>query len=99
MMLLARIAEDLLRVLTIIDMGAAAIVLAMAFRERILMAGHAPEWRGLFSLRRPIASEYSASYRTHFYRSLQYAAAFTIIVGIAVVLILLDHLFFTKPSC
>ncbi|WP_316191773.1 MULTISPECIES: hypothetical protein [unclassified Bradyrhizobium] len=99
MMLLARIAEDLLRLLTFVDIGAGAIILAMAFRERILMASHAPEWQGWFSLRRPIASQYSAPYRTHFHRSLQYMAAFSLIVGIAMVLLLLDHLFFAKPLC
>ncbi|XUM20098.1 hypothetical protein ACRAVF_21115 [Bradyrhizobium oligotrophicum S58] len=99
MMLLARMEEDLLRLLTFIDIGAGAIILAMAFRERILMAGHTPEWHGLFSRRRPLASQYSEPYRTHFHRSLQYMAAFLLIVGIAVMLLLLDDFFFTRPSC
>ncbi|UFZ06947.1 hypothetical protein LQG66_11855 [Bradyrhizobium ontarionense] len=99
MMLLARMAADLLQLLTIVDMGAGAIILAMAFRERILMASEAPAWRGWFSLRRATAEEYSSAYRTHFCRSLQYAFTTVIIIGIGAVLILLDHLVFKKPLC
>ncbi len=59
MTLLFSIADDLLRLMTIVDMGAGAIILAMAFRERILMASYAPEWHGWFTLRRPIVSQHS----------------------------------------
>ncbi len=97
--MLARMAEDLLRLLTIVDMGAGVVYWALAFRERVLMASHAPEWRGWFTLRRVTADEYSRAYRAHFHRSLHYAFAFFIIICIAALLILLDHLFFKRPLC
>jgi hypothetical protein len=98
MTLLFGIAKDLLRLLIIIDMGAAIVLLALGFRESFAMAANTPEWPGLFTLRRPTASSYSDEYRAHRRQMFRYGLAFLPAIVIAALLIGLDHLLFGTPG-
>jgi hypothetical protein len=99
MTVLFAIAKDFVHLLMIINLGASAIVWAMGFRERFLVASYSPAWQGWFTLRRPVASEYSNAYRAHFRRSAVYFLAFVIMLGIGALLILLDNLLFKTAGC
>jgi len=59
MSVLHEVLRDLLRVLMFEALGCAVVLLAMAARLAFLRAGELPEWRGLLTLRRPLASELS----------------------------------------
>jgi hypothetical protein len=98
MTLLFGIARDLLHFLIIVNIGAGMVLLALGFRESFAMAADTPEWPGLFTLRRPTASSYSDQYRAHRRQMFRYGLAFLLVIGIAALLIGLDHLLFKTPG-
>lgn len=98
MNLLVRMLQDLLQFLMIVNIGAGMVIWAMAFREGLMMAGSAPEWRGWLTLRRPLASELSEDYLAHRRRMIGFLLAFVVVVGIETLLLLLNNLFFRNPG-
>jgi hypothetical protein len=101
MTVLFAITKDLVRFLIIVDMGAAMIIWALGFRERFLMMGHTPEWRGWFSvsLRLSLPSKYPRAYYVHLRQSTLYGLVFLVMLGIGAPLMLLDDLFFKTAAC
>jgi hypothetical protein len=99
MTVLLAILKDLLHLLVIVDMGAGAVLWAMAIRESLMMAGHTPAWRGWLTLRRPLASDYSDEYRSHRGQMRRLLLAFSAVIGIGALLIVVDHLLFKTSGC
>ncbi len=98
MALLSQIANSLLHLLIIIDMVAGVILLMLGARESFAMAANAPEWPGLFTLRRPTVASYSDEYRAHRRQMFRYGVAFLGVFGIALLLTGLDNLLFKTPG-
>jgi hypothetical protein len=57
--------RQVVRVLIFVDWGCAVVLVAMAARLAFLRAGELPEWRGLLTLRRPLASEHSKEFHAY----------------------------------
>jgi hypothetical protein len=98
MTLLRGILQDLLHFLMIVNIGAGVVVWVMGIRESLAMASHAPDGRGWFTLRRPLASELSVDYRAHRHQMIKLGFAFVAILVIEVLLGLLNNLCFRSPS-
>lgn len=98
MSILQEALHDLLRVLTFAAWGCAVVILAMAIRLAFLRAGTLAEWRGLLTLRRPLASELSPEFHAANGQLMRLMLAFAAVLGIGALLFWLDALFFPVSS-
>jgi hypothetical protein len=98
MTLIQGILQEFLHFLTIVNIGAGVVVWVMGIRESLAMASRSPEWRGWFTLRRPLASELPEDYRAHRRQMMKLGLAFVAILIIEVLLGLLNNLCFRSAS-
>ncbi|MGY4512423.1 hypothetical protein [Bradyrhizobium sp. USDA 3650] len=90
--------HDVVRVLIFADWGCAVVVVAMTARLAFLRAGEWPEWRGLLTLRRPLASELSKEFHAYNRQFTRLMLAFAAVLAIGAFLFWLDTLFFGPSS-
>ena len=98
MSVLHEVLRDLLRVLIFVDFGCGLVLLAMAARPAFLRAGELPEWRGLLTLRRPLASELSKELHAYNRQFIRLMLAFASALAVGAFLFRLDILFFGAAS-
>ncbi|GAA0028601.1 MULTISPECIES: hypothetical protein [Bradyrhizobium] len=98
MSILQEALHDLLRVLAFATWGCAVVILAMAIRLAFLRAGASPEWRGLLTLRRPLASELSWEFHAANGQLMRLMLAFAAMLGIGALLFWLDTLLLPVSS-
>jgi hypothetical protein len=96
--LLSEVLHDLLRFLTIMNGISAAIVWALAVRQRFLIIEDVPIGRGWLSLRRTLPSELPERYWSRRRQLVLMGLAFLSLVLVEAFLILLEHIFFTQPA-
>jgi hypothetical protein len=98
MSVLHEVLRDLLRVLIFADWGCAVVLLVMAARLAFLRAGELPEWRGLLTLRRPLASELPKEFHAYNGQLIRIMFAFASVLAVGAFLFWLDILFFPSSS-
>jgi|SRR5271165_4100311 len=94
MHMLRAVLRDFLHFLIAVDWGCAVVLWAMGFRAVFLRAGEYVERRGLFTLRRPLPSEFSKEYYVYYRQSIWLGLAFFAVIAIGALLFWLDNLFF-----
>lgn len=91
--------RDFLRVLIFLDFGCAAVVVALGVRSSFFRVGEYLDRRGsLFSLRRPLPSEFSNVYYASYRRSVWLALAFFGLLVLGALLSWLDRLVSGPPN-
>ncbi|WP_027519906.1 hypothetical protein [Bradyrhizobium sp. WSM1417] len=78
------------RVLIFVDWGCAVVLVAMAGRLAFLRAGELPEWRGLLTLRRPLASELSKEFHAYNRQFIRLMLALPLVLAVGAFLFWLD---------
>ena len=86
------------RVLIFVDWGCAVVLVAMAGRLAFLRAGELPEWRGLLTLRRPLASELSKEFHAYNRQFIRLMLAFAAVLAVGAFLFWLDGQVFDASS-
>lgn len=94
MSILYEVLHDLFRALTFATWGCAVVILVMAGRLAFSRAGASPEWRGLLTLRRPLASELSKEFHASNGQFIRLMLALVPVLGVGALLFWLDTLFF-----
>ena len=87
---LHEVPHDLLRVLIVADWACAVVIVLMVGRLAFLRAGAAPAWRGLLTLRRPLASELSKEFHAYNARLIRLLLALVPVLAIGALLFWLD---------
>lgn len=90
--------HEVLRVLIFADWGCMVVLVAMAVRLAFLRAGEVPEWRGVLTLRRPLASELSKEFHAYNRQLIRLMLPLGVVLAVGVFLFWLDNLFFGAPS-
>lgn len=95
--MLREVPRDFLHLLIFLDFGCAAVLLVLGFHTAFFRAGEYSDRRGrLFSLRRPLPSEFSKQYYTSYRQSAWLALALVVALATGVLLIWLDMLIFER---
>lgn len=95
---LREVLGDFLHFLIAVDWGCAVVLWAMGFRAAFLRAGEYVERRGLFTLRRPLPSEFSKEYYAYYRQSTWLGLAFVAVIAIGFFLFWLDNLLFRTAN-
>src|SRR5437773_1309956 len=90
--------REVLRVLIFADWGCAVVLLVMVVRLAFLRAGELPEWRGLLTLRRLLASELSKEFHAYNRQLVRLMLALALVLAVGAFLFWLDILFFGAPG-
>jgi hypothetical protein len=90
--------HEVVRVLIFADWGCAVVLVAMVVRLAFLRAGELPEWRGVLTLRRPLASELSKEFHAYNRQIIRLLLALALVVAVGAFLFWLDVLFFGGSS-
>jgi hypothetical protein len=90
--------HEVVRILIFADWGCVVVLVAMAARLAFLRAGEYPASRGLLSLRRPLASEFSKEYHTYNRQLIRLMLALALVLAVGAFLLWLDSLFLGASS-
>jgi hypothetical protein len=96
--MLREVLHDFLHFLIAVDWGCAVVLWAMAFRAAFLRAGEYVEQRGLFTLRRPLPSEFSKQYYVYYSQMIWLGFAFFAALAVGFILFWLNDLFFSPVN-
>jgi hypothetical protein len=93
--MLREVLRDFLHLLILVDYGCAVVLLVLGVRSTFFRTGEYLDRRGrLFSLRRPLPSEFSREYYASYRRSVWLAIAFIAMLAIGTFLLWLTILIF-----
>ncbi len=93
--MLREVLRDFLHLLILVDYGCAVVLLVLGARSTFFRTGEYLDRRGsLFSLRRPLPSEFSREYYASYRRSVWLAIAFIAVLAIGTFLLWLNILIF-----